>query len=157
MSSHPRYPRILLRTVEVSRLGAGCPSLFLKLLTVNISFYWNMYYPFHVFIVPEFGGLFSGLVQASGNVTIGAQVWVEDPELAWVEGEVLEINGKNVKVRSVKGNEVNTCSLLLGTRLVTMHLSGDERFILVSYVDFCNVVPWGLPPVHLLTEIAVAF
>jgi myosin-5 len=45
---------------------------------------------------------------ATGNVSIGAQVWVEDPTLAWAEAEVLEINDKIVKVRTTKGNEVTT-------------------------------------------------
>ncbi|KAG0604572.1 hypothetical protein M758_10G181000 [Ceratodon purpureus] len=45
---------------------------------------------------------------ATGNVAIGAQVWVEDPELAWAEGEVLDINDKKARVRTVKGNEVTT-------------------------------------------------
>ena len=44
---------------------------------------------------------------ATGNVAIGAQVWVEDPDLAWEEGEVLEINDKKVTARTSKGNEVN--------------------------------------------------
>lgn len=43
-------------------------------------------------------------------MAIGAQVWVEDPELAWAEGEVLDINDKKARVRTVKGNEVNARS-----------------------------------------------
>lgn len=82
---------------------------------------------------------------------------MEDLELVWVEGEVLEINGKNVKVCFVKGNEVNICSLFFGIRLVIMYLSGDERFIFVSYVDFCNVVFWGFLLVYFLIEIVVVF
>lgn len=46
------------------------------------------------------------LQAATGNVSIGAQVWVEDPTLAWAEAEVLEINDKIVKVRTTKDNEV---------------------------------------------------
>lgn len=40
------------------------------------------------------------------NIAVGAQVWVEDPELAWCEAEVCEINGKKVKARTIKGQEV---------------------------------------------------
>lgn len=40
------------------------------------------------------------------NIAVGAQVWVEDPELAWCEAEVSEINGKKVKARTIKGQEV---------------------------------------------------
>jgi len=61
---------------------------------------------------------------ATGNVAIGAQVWVEDPGLAWAEAEVVEINDKTVKVRTTKGNEVNTCSLWFCTELVIVPLIG---------------------------------
>ncbi|XP_024385122.1 myosin-9 isoform X2 [Physcomitrium patens] len=50
----------------------------------------------------------SSVMATAGNVTVGAQVWVEDPELAWLEGEVIDITGKTAKVRTTKGNEVTT-------------------------------------------------
>lgn len=56
------------------------------------------------------------LLQAAAmNIAVGAQVWVEDPHLAWAESEVLEINGKQVKCRTIHGKEVivPTLSLLL--------------------------------------------
>lgn len=43
------------------------------------------------------------------NITVGSQVWVEDPALAWVEAEVLEINGQEVKAQTISGNLV--CSV----------------------------------------------
>ena len=43
---------------------------------------------------------------------------MEEPELAWAEGEVLEINDKKAKVRSAKGNEVNGCRLQIGSPIV---------------------------------------
>ncbi len=70
--------------------------------------------------------MFSLFLQAAtGNVAMGAQVWVEDPGLAWAEAEVVEINDKTVKVRTTKGNEVNNCSLRFCTELVVIYLSGD--------------------------------
>lgn len=71
---------------------------------------------------------------ATGNVAIGAQVWVEDPELAWAEGEVLEINDKKAKVRTVKGNEVNGRSLQFCMEPVMMQLSGCGSFLDPSFV-----------------------
>ncbi|XP_023639567.1 myosin-12 isoform X2 [Capsella rubella] len=37
------------------------------------------------------------------NITLGSHVWVEDPELAWINGEVIEIIGTNAKI--VTANE----------------------------------------------------
>jgi myosin-5 len=45
-------------------------------------------------------------MQAATNITVGSQVWVEDPNLAWVEAEVLEFNGKEVKARTQDGKTV---------------------------------------------------
>ncbi|WVZ01006.1 hypothetical protein V8G54_027075 [Vigna mungo] len=37
------------------------------------------------------------------NIIVGSQVWVEDPEDAWIDGEVTEINGKNVTITATNG------------------------------------------------------
>ncbi|KAG2372288.1 Myosin-12 Myosin XI [Vigna angularis] len=37
------------------------------------------------------------------NIIVGSQVWVEDPEDAWIDGEVTEINGKNVSITATNG------------------------------------------------------
>ncbi|KAH9292877.1 hypothetical protein KI387_041931 [Taxus chinensis] len=40
------------------------------------------------------------------NILVGSQVWVEDSEVAWIDGEVLEINGQKVKVQATNGKMV---------------------------------------------------
>ncbi|KAI5649888.1 hypothetical protein M9H77_35893 [Catharanthus roseus] len=40
------------------------------------------------------------------SVIVGSQVWVEDPDVAWIDGEVLEVNGEEVKVCCTSGNTV---------------------------------------------------
>ena len=40
----------------------------------------------------------SCLLQASpANIIVGSQVWIEDPKLAWIDGEVIRINGDSVE------------------------------------------------------------
>ncbi|CAA0818666.1 Myosin-8 [Striga hermonthica] len=34
----------------------------------------------------------------SASIAVGSQVWVEDPEVAWTDGEVVEVNGDEIKV-----------------------------------------------------------
>lgn len=43
---------------------------------------------------------------ASVNLTVGSLVWVEDPDVAWIDGEVVEVNGENVKVLCTSGKTV---------------------------------------------------
>lgn len=41
------------------------------------------------------------------NIIVGSQVWVEDPEIAWVDGEVTEINGTNATIITTNGRAVS--------------------------------------------------
>ena len=42
------------------------------------------------------------------NIVVGYPVWVEDPEVAWIDGEVFEINGKEAKIQTTNGKTVKT-------------------------------------------------
>ncbi|KAG6495722.1 hypothetical protein ZIOFF_043548 [Zingiber officinale] len=33
------------------------------------------------------------------SVAVGSQVWVEDPDVAWIDGEVLEVKASEIKIR----------------------------------------------------------
>lgn len=35
---------------------------------------------------------------ASVKIAVGSYVWVEDPDEAWLDGEVVEANGEEIKV-----------------------------------------------------------
>ncbi|CAI0627898.1 unnamed protein product [Linum tenue] len=40
------------------------------------------------------------------NIIVGSHVWVEDPEAAWVDGEVVKIDGEQVHVNATNGKKV---------------------------------------------------
>ncbi|XP_051129852.1 myosin-6-like isoform X2 [Andrographis paniculata] len=42
---------------------------------------------------------------ASASISVGSHVWVEDPEVAWIDGEVVELNGKEIKVSCTSGKK----------------------------------------------------
>ncbi|KAF7837931.1 myosin-17 [Senna tora] len=42
------------------------------------------------------------------NIIVGSHVWVEDPALAWIAGEVFKINGEEIHVRTTYGKTVVT-------------------------------------------------
>ncbi|KAI7735589.1 hypothetical protein M8C21_030752 [Ambrosia artemisiifolia] len=42
------------------------------------------------------------------NIIVGSHVWVEDPVLAWIDGEVTRINGQELHVHTTKGKKIVT-------------------------------------------------
>ncbi|WOL13268.1 hypothetical protein Cni_G22037 [Canna indica] len=40
------------------------------------------------------------------SIAVGSEVWVEDPDVAWIDGEVLEIKGDEIKIKSSSGKTV---------------------------------------------------
>lgn len=43
----------------------------------------------------------------AATIAVGSHVWVEDPDEAWLDGEVLEVNGEEVKVNCTSGKTVS--------------------------------------------------
>uniref|UniRef100_A0A2C9UDX1 Uncharacterized protein n=1 Tax=Manihot esculenta TaxID=3983 RepID=A0A2C9UDX1_MANES len=43
---------------------------------------------------------------ASRNVLVGSFVWVDDPDVSWIDGEVTEIKGDNIKINCTSGKTV---------------------------------------------------
>jgi myosin-5 len=52
------------------------------------------------------------LQAAPDNIIVGSHVWVEDPVLAWIDGEVTRINGNVVHVNTANGKKVSPCIFL---------------------------------------------
>ncbi|XP_023645044.1 myosin-5 isoform X2 [Capsella rubella] len=46
--------------------------------------------------------------QAAPVITVGSHVWVEDPHLAWIDGQVTRIHGDNIHVKTNQGKTVVT-------------------------------------------------
>lgn len=40
------------------------------------------------------------------NIMLGTQVWVEDPNVCWIEGVVTKITGQEVEVETTDGKKV---------------------------------------------------
>ncbi|KAI5674314.1 hypothetical protein M9H77_14678 [Catharanthus roseus] len=58
-----------------------------------------------VYVVLE--SIMSSPIHASSvNIIVGSHVWVEDPVLAWIDGEVTQITGENVHVHTTNGKNV---------------------------------------------------
>ncbi|MCD7450736.1 hypothetical protein HAX54_008297 [Datura stramonium] len=40
------------------------------------------------------------------NIIVGSHVWIEDPSIAWIDGQVTQINGNDVQVQTSDGKKV---------------------------------------------------
>ncbi|KAF1881738.1 hypothetical protein Lal_00032209 [Lupinus albus] len=60
---------------------------------------------------------------------LNRKVWVEDPDIAWVDGEVTEIDGRNAKIITTNGKTV-----IFGTKDILGITSGG--CVLKSYFQF---------------------
>jgi hypothetical protein len=49
------------------------------------------------------------------NIVIGSHVWVEDKDLAWLDGEVFRIDGQKAHIRTTKGKMVRVTMLTLSS------------------------------------------
>ncbi|XP_056169848.1 myosin-6-like isoform X9 [Syzygium oleosum] len=46
-------------------------------------------------------------------VAVGSVVWVEDPDVAWIDGEVVEVNGEEIKINLTSGRTTYTGNILI--------------------------------------------
>lgn len=47
-------------------------------------------------------------MDTTGKITVGSQVWVENTSVAWIDGEVLKIDGTEAEIRTTDGKKVVT-------------------------------------------------
>ena len=40
------------------------------------------------------------------NIIVDSHVWVEDPDEAWIDGQVSKINGKDAEIETSNGKKV---------------------------------------------------
>jgi len=46
------------------------------------------------------------------SFVVGSHVWVEDPDLAWIDGEIQESNNEEITVMYESGSKVGPLNLL---------------------------------------------
>ena len=83
-----------MMTLECMRVGILC---FLR----QSTFFSHIKHMQLVFNVNVF------LQADQASVAVGSQVWVEDPDVAWIDGEVIKVNGDTVTVKC--SNEKTVC------------------------------------------------
>lgn len=64
------------------------------------------------------------------KLAVGSFVWVEDPEVAWIDGEVVGVNGEEVEINCTSGKTVR----LLLKVFINLVVIGD---IIVHMIKNC--------------------
>lgn len=54
------------------------------------------------------------------SLGIGSFVWVEDPGDAWIDGEVVGVNGEKIEVLCTSGKTVRTLTAIEGLDLFSL-------------------------------------
>lgn len=62
------------------------------------------------------------------NIIVGSHVWAEDPEDAWVDGEVIEIKGQNAMITVTNGKTVSFCYFPLNWKPASCIMQSPEIF-----------------------------
>ncbi|KAB1202882.1 Myosin-11 [Morella rubra] len=70
----------------------------------------------------------------SVNIIVGSHVWVEDPDLAWVDGQVSKINGQEAEILTTKGKKVITNLSNIYPKDVEAPAGGVDDMTKLSYL-----------------------
>ncbi|KAJ9682386.1 hypothetical protein PVL29_018326 [Vitis rotundifolia] len=68
------------------------------------------------------------------NIIVGSQVWVEDPEAAWVDGLVTKINGAEAEIELTKGKKVAVNLLKIYPKDTEAPAGGVDDMTKLSYL-----------------------
>ncbi|KAI9185720.1 hypothetical protein LWI28_010086 [Acer negundo] len=78
--------------------------------------------------------MLSHLQETPVNIIVGSHVWVEDPELAWIDGQVLKITGQNVEVETSDGKKITANLSKLYPKDMEAPAGGVDDMTKLSYL-----------------------
>lgn len=71
---------------------------------------------------------------APSNIVVGSHVWVEDPNVAWINGEVTRVDGPEIHVHTTDGNTVVTDTSKVFPKDTEAPLGGVDDMTKLSYL-----------------------
>ncbi|XP_052156162.1 myosin-17-like isoform X1 [Oryza glaberrima] len=75
------------------------------------------------------------LVQAATlKIVLGSHIWLEDKDLAWIDGEVFRIEGQKAHIRTTNGNMVVASISDIHPKDTEVHSDGIDDMIRLSYL-----------------------
>ncbi|KAF3784216.1 Myosin-12 [Nymphaea thermarum] len=80
----------------------------------------------------------------SVNIIVGSHVWTEEPEEAWIEGEVVEIKGDNARIVTTDGKTVDLvlqCLSRVLTKDLNKHLKKTVLYVFQIVAKVSSIYP----------------
>ncbi|XP_021770214.1 myosin-9-like [Chenopodium quinoa] len=68
------------------------------------------------------------------NIIVGSHVWVEDPDICWVDGEVIKINGEELEIKTSNGKQVTANQSKIYPKDVEAPDGGVDDMTKLSYL-----------------------
>ncbi|KAK4425365.1 Myosin-8 [Sesamum alatum] len=68
------------------------------------------------------------------SIAVGSLVWVEHPEVAWIDGEVVEVNGGDIKVACTSGEEITATAAKIYPKDPEAPPSGVDDMTKLAYL-----------------------
>ncbi|CAL0310411.1 unnamed protein product [Lupinus luteus] len=76
----------------------------------------------------------SALQAVTASPIVGSHIWVEDPDIAWIDGEVLEVNNEEIKVLCTSGKTVVVKASRIHHKDTEAPPSGVDDMIKLAYL-----------------------
>ncbi|ONH93354.1 hypothetical protein PRUPE_8G228100 [Prunus persica] len=77
------------------------------------------------------------------TIVVGSQIWVENPELVWIDGEVINIKGEDAEIQISNGNKVVAKVSKIYPKDMDMPAGGVDDMTKLSYLHepgvLCNL------------------
>lgn len=71
---------------------------------------------------------------ATLKIVLGSHIWLEDKDLAWIDGEVFRIEGQKAHIRTTNGNMVVASISDIHPKDTEVHSDGIDDMIRLSYL-----------------------
>ncbi|KAL2934752.1 Myosin-11 [Bienertia sinuspersici] len=89
---------------------------------------------------------------STGKIIVGSHVWVEDPDIVWVDGQVVKINGEELEIKTSNGKQVTASRSKVFPKDVEAPDGGVDDMTKLSYLHEPGVLQ-NLATRYALNEI----
>ena len=72
------------------------------------------------------------------NIVIGSHIWVGDPELVWIDGEVININREEAEIQTSNGKTVSQVHKILNN--FPSGLTGIQSYVIL--IIYIKIILW---------------
>lgn len=77
-----------------------------------------------IFLIDKLTSCYFHLQGTPVNIIVGSHVWIEDPDISWVDGQVSKITGQDAEIETTNGKKV--LYFLLIFTLINLHTYSIE-------------------------------